>query len=131
MKPKRPRDTNQLAKMIVDLSVRETTDPDPLAGKDVAAVERGKLGGRKGGRARAEARVRIALEDQRRQRRDVRLPVRTVLRRRVGQHARQPIPLAGAIATGKVAGLKARARHRRPPTAWRPHPLRTKLSLGS
>lgn len=52
--PKRPRDPNQLAKLIVDISTGEIEDQDPNAGKDVAAVERGRLGGMKGGAARAK-----------------------------------------------------------------------------
>ena len=50
--PKRPRDPNQLGKLIVDLSVGEADDsknmPDE-SGKDPAAVALGK----KGGKARA------------------------------------------------------------------------------
>jgi hypothetical protein len=38
--------------MIADLSTGEQTDPLPDAGKDPAAVERGRLGGLKGGPAR-------------------------------------------------------------------------------
>lgn len=53
MLPKRPRDPNQLAKMIVDLTTRTITEPDPNEGKDAKAVERGRRGGLKGGRARA------------------------------------------------------------------------------
>lgn len=52
--PKRPRDTNQLAKFIVDLSVGEAKEPDKYKGKNPAAVELGRLGGLKGGKARAE-----------------------------------------------------------------------------
>lgn len=48
-KPKRPRDTNQLAKMIADIATGEATDPDPDEGKDPAAVALG----RKGGKSRA------------------------------------------------------------------------------
>ena len=51
-KPKRPRDPNQLGKLIVDLSVGEADDskniPDD-SGKDPAAMALGK----KGGNARA------------------------------------------------------------------------------
>lgn len=47
-KPKRPRDPNQLGKLIVDLSVGEADDstnmPDE-SGKDPAAVALGKKGG--------------------------------------------------------------------------------------
>ena len=54
---KRPRDPNQLAASIVALATgekREVLDPD-TAGKNPAAVELGRLGGLKGGKARAEA----------------------------------------------------------------------------
>jgi hypothetical protein len=47
--PKRPRDTNQLAKMIVDLSTGDETEPE-LSPKAKA----GRLGGLKGGDARAK-----------------------------------------------------------------------------
>jgi hypothetical protein len=47
-----PRDPNQLAKYIVDLSTRENP-PEPA--KNPAAVALGRLGGLKGGKARAEA----------------------------------------------------------------------------
>lgn len=50
---KRPRDTNQLAKRIVDLSTGEEPETDPYRGKNPAAVELGRLGGLKGGKARA------------------------------------------------------------------------------
>jgi len=53
-KPKRPRDANQLAKNIVDLATGQAEDVDPDAGKDPAAVELGRKGGLKGGKARAE-----------------------------------------------------------------------------
>lgn len=55
MKPKRPRDTNQLAKMIVDLTTRAITEPDPNEWKDARAVERGRRRGLKGGKAGAAA----------------------------------------------------------------------------
>lgn len=51
----RPRDTNQLAKRIVDLSTGEESETDPYKGKNPAAVELGRLGGKKGGKARAES----------------------------------------------------------------------------
>jgi hypothetical protein len=54
-RPKRPRDPNQLAKMIVDLTTRTTTEVDPDAGKDASKVSRGRRGGVKGGKARADA----------------------------------------------------------------------------
>lgn len=51
-KPKRPRDVNQLAKLIVDMSTGDAP-PDPEPVKNPAAVALGKLGGAKGGPARA------------------------------------------------------------------------------
>jgi hypothetical protein len=55
---KRPRDPNQLAKLIVDIATGEMKDPDPDEGKDPgkdpAAVALGRKGGLKGGKARAE-----------------------------------------------------------------------------
>jgi hypothetical protein len=58
-KPKRPRDPNQLAKLIADIATGEKSDEAPE--KDEAAVALG----RKGGKARAakmspEARAEIA-----------------------------------------------------------------------
>ena len=53
-KPKRPRDANQLAKSIVDLTTGETEEVNPDEGKDPAAVALGRKGGLKGGKARAE-----------------------------------------------------------------------------
>jgi hypothetical protein len=53
--PKRPRDPNQLAKLIVDLARGEKTDENPDEGKDPAAVSLGRRGGLKGGHARANA----------------------------------------------------------------------------
>jgi hypothetical protein len=57
--PKRsskPRDVNALARSIVDEATGKTPepDPDPDAGKDPAAVELGRRGGLKGGKARAK-----------------------------------------------------------------------------
>lgn len=50
---KRPRDPNQLAKLIVDIATGET--PDSVEdNRNPAAVELGRLGGKKGGKARAE-----------------------------------------------------------------------------
>jgi hypothetical protein len=51
-KGKRPRDTNQLAKWIVDQSTGNLADPNE--GKNPAAVALGRLGGLKGGKARAK-----------------------------------------------------------------------------
>ena len=50
---KRPRDANELGKLIVDLATGEATEPDPDEGKDPAAVALGRKGGLKGGKARA------------------------------------------------------------------------------
>lgn len=53
----RPRDPNQLAKLIVDIAtgqVADKSDPRPAgAEKDPAAVALGRRGGLKGGKARA------------------------------------------------------------------------------
>ena len=54
-KPKRPRDTNQLAKFIVDIASGELELPKTDDGKDPAAVALGRKGGLKGGKARAAA----------------------------------------------------------------------------
>lgn len=54
--PKRPRDVNQLAKMIVDIATGNApAEPPPDREKNPAAVALGKLGGAKGGPARAAA----------------------------------------------------------------------------
>ena len=54
-KPKRPKDTNQLAKSIVDIALGERADEEPQeTGKNPNAVALGRLGGLKGGKARAE-----------------------------------------------------------------------------
>jgi len=53
-KEKRPRDTNQLAKNIVDLAIGEATEVKPEEVKNPHAVELGRLGGLKGGDARAK-----------------------------------------------------------------------------
>ena len=50
---KRPRDVNELAHRIVDEATGEEPPFDPDAGKDLAAVERGRKGGLKGGKTRA------------------------------------------------------------------------------
>jgi len=54
-KSQKPRDLNQMASAVV----AQSTDPDdkgadPYEGKNPAAVELGRLGGKKGGKARAE-----------------------------------------------------------------------------
>ena len=53
---KRPRDTNRLAKFILDVATGQVTDREPTPeeqGKDPAAVALGRKGGLKGGKARA------------------------------------------------------------------------------
>lgn len=52
-RPERPRDPLQLAKMIGDIATGQTSEKDPDAGKNAAAVALGRLGGAKGGKARA------------------------------------------------------------------------------
>jgi hypothetical protein len=54
---KRPRDTNQLAKLIVDIATGQVEDREPTPveqGKSSAAMKRGHIGGLIGGRSRAE-----------------------------------------------------------------------------
>lgn len=50
--PRRPKDANLLAKSVVDAATQGESCPQP---KDPAAVELGRKGGLKGGRARASA----------------------------------------------------------------------------
>jgi hypothetical protein len=53
--PKRLRDLNQWAKRMVDIATGDMEDRAPTPeeeGKDPVAVERGKAGGLKGGKAR-------------------------------------------------------------------------------
>lgn len=54
-KPKRPRDPNQLAKLLTGIATGEVQDQPPVTddGKDPAAVALGRKGGLKGGKARA------------------------------------------------------------------------------
>lgn len=53
-KKKRPKDANQLAKLIADIATGETEDTETTEdGKNPAAVALGRLGGKKGGKARA------------------------------------------------------------------------------
>lgn len=64
-KDKRPRDTNQLAKSIVDLATGQAVEVVVEDNRNVHAVELGRLGGLKGGKARAKKlskvqRVKIA-----------------------------------------------------------------------
>jgi hypothetical protein len=53
--PKRPRDPNQLAKLIVGIATGETIDHDPDTGKSPVNIEKGRKGGAIGGKARAKA----------------------------------------------------------------------------
>lgn len=57
---KRPRDPVQLAKLIGDIATGQVTDPE-RSGSDQSAAEFARMGGRKGGRRRAEK-----LSDERR-----------------------------------------------------------------
>jgi hypothetical protein len=50
---KRPRDPNQLGKLIVDIATGEAEEPEADDGKNPAAVALGRKGGLKGGKARA------------------------------------------------------------------------------
>jgi hypothetical protein len=50
---KRPRDPNQLGKLVVDLATGDAREPE-VPKKDPAAVELGRRGGLKGGPARAK-----------------------------------------------------------------------------
>lgn len=50
---RRPRDPNQLGKLIVDIATGEVEDTAADEGKNAAAVELGRKGGLKGGKARA------------------------------------------------------------------------------
>jgi len=53
-RPRRPRDPNELAFQVFQEAIGEAPPrPKPDAGKNPAAVALGKLGGAKGGRARA------------------------------------------------------------------------------
>ena len=64
--PKRPRDANQLGKLNVDLATGEAQEEPPQdSGKNPHAVALGRLGGKKGGKARAakltpEKRIEVA-----------------------------------------------------------------------
>lgn len=56
MTAKRPRDPNQLAKLIADITTGEVSDKLMTDdGRDLAAVLLGRKGGLKGGKARADA----------------------------------------------------------------------------
>ena len=53
-KPKRPRDTNQLAKAIVDLATGEATEMTEISSLAAYASAFGRKGGLVGGKARAK-----------------------------------------------------------------------------
>jgi hypothetical protein len=53
-KAERPRDINKLAKLVVDIATGEREDKPADTSKNPAAVALGRLGGQKGGKARAE-----------------------------------------------------------------------------
>ena len=50
---KMPRDLNELASKITKIVTGEEEEPDENEGKNIAAVALGRLGGLKGGKARA------------------------------------------------------------------------------
>jgi len=50
---KRPTDASQLAKLIVDIASGEVEDKPDYGDKNPGAVELGRSGGKKGGKARA------------------------------------------------------------------------------
>ncbi|MGB8412447.1 MAG: hypothetical protein WCE23_06440 [Candidatus Binatus sp.] len=52
--PPRPRDPNQLAHLMVQIVTGEAVDPEPPK-RDALAVELGRRGGLKGGKARKAA----------------------------------------------------------------------------
>ncbi len=58
-RPKRPRDQNQLGKLIVDVSEGEAKDPGPP--EDTTAIAFARLGGLKGGVARA---ARLSVDER-------------------------------------------------------------------
>ena len=51
----RPKDSSQLAKLIVDMATGEVPNEQPESTKNPAAVALGRLGGLKGGKARANS----------------------------------------------------------------------------
>lgn len=51
---KRPRDVNQLAKLLTDIATGQAEMPKTEDGKNAAAVALGRRGGLKGGKARAD-----------------------------------------------------------------------------
>ncbi|HEX3909899.1 MAG TPA: hypothetical protein VHW67_04255 [Solirubrobacteraceae bacterium] len=60
-RPKRPRDPNQLGKLIADIATGEVEDTPADAGKNPVAVASGRKGGLNGGRVRSE---RLSAEER-------------------------------------------------------------------
>jgi hypothetical protein len=58
---RKPRDLNQMAAAIVESATSDEPSRDPDEGKNPAAVALGRLGGQKGGKARA---ARLTPEDR-------------------------------------------------------------------
>lgn len=54
-RPKRPRDPNQLAKLIVDISTNSIEDKPAIKNQESFRAAIGRLGGIKGGKSRAES----------------------------------------------------------------------------
>ncbi len=54
-RPRRPRDPNELAFQVFQEAIGEAPSLEPEREKNPAAVALGKLGGAKGGKARADA----------------------------------------------------------------------------
>jgi hypothetical protein len=52
--PRRPVDPNERAVFIAKIATGEITEPNPDEGKNPSAVALGRLGGLKGGKARAK-----------------------------------------------------------------------------
>lgn len=52
-RPRRPRDPNELAFQVFQEAIGEAPPPEPEREKNPAAVALGKLGGARGGKARA------------------------------------------------------------------------------
>ncbi|MDB5033113.1 MAG: hypothetical protein JWQ98_354 [Chlorobi bacterium] len=66
-KQKLPHDPHQRAKSIVDIATGETDEPiEPASTQNPAAMELGRLGGLKGGKACAEDDVRTTEGDRQR-----------------------------------------------------------------
>jgi hypothetical protein len=57
-----PRDPNQLAKAVVDFATGQRQPDPPAREKNAAAVELGRMGGKIGGKVRAE---RLTAEERR------------------------------------------------------------------